>query len=239
MLYDDKRDMVQPMTPWIYNKLYLRDKAGEVHAQLDSGLTFAEDSTFLYLYMLLCKKISIVDACFYHYRYRDASAVHRVDRLLLSKINRIYEILYPVFETYPQYDLLFQLQKWVQVLSCSSMSERMGFDQRVYTPQFVMDTDGLKDKKIILYGAGRVGCDLHRQFEKFSYNEVLWVDKNFAFHQQNGRDVWPPQKIMETVFDVVCIAVESSEMAKQIRSELLKMGVPEEKIDWKPLYKLY
>lgn len=239
MVYDQNRKILQPMIPWIINKLYLRDKVCEVYKKVDRNLTFGEDAVFLYLYMLSSEKIIIDNGYYYHYRYRDDSAVHKEDRDLLFKIDQVYKNLYPVFEEYCEYDLLYQLQKWVQIVTCDSMSKRMGFDNRVYYPRFIADTGKLTGKRIILYGAGRAGQDMYRQLETFGYEIVLWVDKNPIIYRKRGFLVNPPEKINNCFFDVIYVAVEDGKMASVIRKDLVKMGVEKEKIIWNPLLKLY
>ena len=144
-----------------------------------------------------------------------------------------------IFIKYPEYDLLYQLQKWLQILVSISINERMGFDKRVFFPRFMADTNDLSGKKIVVYGAGRAGKDIHRQLEIFGYEIVLWVDKNFEVYQEKGFLVSPPKELSKYYFDVIYIAVENKDMASEIRNELVNIGVENRKIICNPLLKLY
>lgn len=239
MLYDQNKDILYPMSPWLFNKLYIKDKVCEVYKYLDKNLTFGEDVAFLCLYILFCKKMIITDECYYHYRYRESSASRKKDLDSLSKISDVYNNLYPIFIKYPEYDLLYQLQKWLQISVSVAVNERMGFDRRVYFPRFMADTNELSGKKIVIYGAGRAGEDIHRQLEIFRYEIVLWVDKNFEIYQEKGLSVTSPREMSSYNFDLIYIAVENKEMASEIRNELIDMEVENEKIIWNPLLKLY
>ena len=229
-LYDNASNCVQRLTPWIWNKLYNLEKAKIIHSKLDSSLTFAEDSIFLYQYILDCKKIVISDKCFYHYCYRDDSAIHKADSEFLAKVNKVYLELLPIFKKYPQYDLVYQLQSWVKTCVCRSVSDTMNFDDRVSIPQYIIDMKPMIGNKNVIYGAGGVGKALKKQAEYFGYDIVLWVDKQYEKYQQKGFDVASPEIINNIDFDYVIIAVESPSMAEMIREDLALIGVEKDKI---------
>ena len=70
MLYDADLECVQRLTPWGVNKIFRSELVREIYKGLDSDITFAEDSVFLYKYLLHCQSVSIIHQCYYHYRYQ-------------------------------------------------------------------------------------------------------------------------------------------------------------------------
>jgi glycosyltransferase involved in cell wall biosynthesis len=86
MIYDRESNLVQPLTPWIWNKLYVTDIMRNVMNTMNPEIKYAEDSLALYQYLLQCKSIRITHKPLYHYRYREESAIHAADLYAVDKI---------------------------------------------------------------------------------------------------------------------------------------------------------
>ena len=110
-----------------------------------------------------------------------------------------------------------------------AVNGKMGFSSEIQIPEFQLDTDGLGDKKIVLYGAGKAGRDYFRQLTKMGYDVVLWVDSNSA----QMKNVKAPQTILETDCDVILLAVSRPEYVESIKRSLKEIGIGEEKLIWK------
>lgn len=234
MIYDKHTGKSQVFTPWIWNKLYLCDLVKKVYQEMDATIKFAEDSVFLYKYVLHCRSIVIDHQCFYHYRYRKESAIHSVNPCMLMDINRVYLALADDFRNHEAgSDLLFQLQKWVSRTTCLALNYHMGFDERACVPEFIADISGLEGKKIVVYGAGKMGQMAYKQLNRFGYSVVLWVDKAYEDYRGKEMEVMPPEEIHNKEYDVLLIAVSREDVVEKIKDELKGNGVPEEKILWK------
>ena len=234
MIYDSKSEYVQRLTPWIFNKLYKSDLVKEIYGEVNPCITFAEDSVFLYKYLLKCRSVSITHRCYYHYRYRKESAMHVVNQHMLMDINRVYLSLEFDFKKHRLgKSLLFQLQRWIMVMSCRAVNNHMGFCIQAHVMEFIADVSCLRNKKIVLYGAGKVGRDTYAQLKKFHYSIVLWADKNYKLYQNNGMQVASPEEVLSTEYDVIFIAIREKALAERIREELLNKGISDKKIVWK------
>ena len=230
MLYDRESDTLQRLTPWIWNKLYRTEIVRKVYGNLDADNDFAEDAAFLYNYLIISGAVKICHKCFYHYRYRTDSMFHGGNPHMLSDINKAYLALVPGFEKHPlRENLMAQLQRWVSVAAVMAVNGKMGFSSEIQIPEFQLDTDGLGDKKIVLYGAGKAGRDYFRQLTKMGYDVVLWVDSNSA----QMKNVKAPQTILETDYDVILLAVSRPEYVESIKRSLKEIGIGEEKLIWK------
>ena len=161
MIYDFQTDDLQALTPWCVNKLYRRELAKEVIKDVDTRITYAEDSVFLYRYILRCSSVRIMKESFYHYRYRRDSAVHSIDRNMLTNINRVFANLEAAFMGHEmEHVLMRQLQRYVAAMTCIAISVHMGFDSRIVSiPRFLIDTGGIGARRVVLYGAGQTGQD--------------------------------------------------------------------------------
>ncbi len=239
MIYDAEREWVQPLTPWIYNKLYLCKIAKEVYNDMNEQIAYGEDSVFLYKYMLKSKSIYFIDNCLYHYRYRRDSAWHTQNDNILSDINLVYLSLIQDFSKLSQYTLVFQLQRWVAAVVCNAINRHMGFDSRVHIPQFFLDMGELCGKKIVLYGAGKVGKDFYWQLTGSGYHITAWLDQDSIAYQREGLEVYQPEYLKTIDYDVVLIAVKDEITADTITKELILSGVQKTKIYWKKPLAIY
>ena len=96
----------------------------------------------------------------------------------------------------------------------------------------------LKNKRIIVYGAGSVGRDYILQLSAYEdIHIVAWVDKypedyNYAF-----RRVLPLSVLDNAEYDYILVAVRDEALSDQIRSELINdRHIKENLIIWKPIY---
>ena len=92
-----------------------------------------------------------------------------------------------------------------------------------------------RNSEVVLYGAGFVGSILKTQNDIKKYCKItLWVDKKYnQIQKDKDLNVYSPDEISQKRYDYVVIAVEKKKIAMQIKAELRKLGVPEEKIVWK------
>ena len=86
---------------------------------------------------------------------------------------------------------------------------------------------------IVLYGAGKRGQNVFRELQaNHNARVVLWLDKNYANCAHTEMEISAPGKILGTVYDYVLIGVKDEGMIQEIRSDLIKLGVPMAKILW-------
>lgn len=238
MLYDKKTYAFQRFTPWLCNKLFRRELVQAIYYKLDTNIRHTEDAVFVYMYLLKSKSVVITKELLYHYLYRESSVCHSVNESMLMDINRGYLILKDVFAEHDfGKELTYQLQKWVVKSACFAVNNHMGFDLECNIPEFIMNVADLEQKRIVLYGAGKMGRDYKKQLEQFECEVVLWVDKDFGFYQKKGFTVGAPIEIENVDYDVVLIAVSREETALEIGNNLLANGVAKDKVLWrKPMY---
>lgn len=84
-------------------------------------------------------------------------------------------------------------------------------------------------KKVILYGAGRMGYVYRKCLENVDCEIVLWVDKNWEGFV-GPEVISSPSLIMESRFDVILIAIASSSAVEEVSKTLTDMGVDPAKI---------
>ena len=89
-----------------------------------------------------------------------------------------------------------------------------------------------RGSKIIIYGAGVFGRALYEfVMRNHLYNLILWVDKNYEIYQGDGLPVCEIEKINNSNYDYVVIALIKIDVAVQVKEELKKRGIDSEKIE--------
>ena len=96
--------------------------------------------------------------------------------------------------------------------------------------------DRLLEKRLVVYGAGKFGQDLHKRLAEDTEHEVvLWVDKKAdACRKQGMTDVHDVTEIEGVEYDQIVIAVMDNKLAVSIEDELNQLGISREKIIWLP-----
>lgn len=233
MLYADNGNFDDTLAS-IWNKLFRLELVKTFYRELNTSLRYREDTLFVYTYLLRCESIVVTANAYYHYRIREGSAVSSEYRLFLKDVNEIYLYLDSLFSCHAASDVLRpQLQKWIVELSLYGLNEKMGFLEEVKFPIYrIPYQDKLLGKKVVLYGAGKIGREYRRSLLSSQISLVLWVDRSYEKLRQSGLLVDAPSDIQNCVFDYILVAIKEEDMARMIRKELEKMGIAPEKILW-------
>ncbi|ORU00518.1 Glycerol-3-phosphate cytidylyltransferase [Anaerovibrio sp. JC8] len=91
---------------------------------------------------------------------------------------------------------------------------------------------GVLADKIALYGAGHFGRDLYAKLQAKGREVVCWVDRQAEEMQKQGLPVVPVENLRQGGFDQVVIAVKSSEKVREIKDNLVFMGISQTAIFW-------
>ena len=90
-----------------------------------------------------------------------------------------------------------------------------------------------KVKNIILYGAGCEGQGIYRKIIRLGlYNIKAWVDRNWKAKRDEGLLVSPLDAIDDLKYDAVFIAMADEDIVKQVKIDLINMGIDKEKLIW-------
>lgn len=145
----------------------------------------------------------------------------------------VYEELLQRFDTYicldrernVNYAELGKIYKVNKVLSHDAEN-----DTKYQFPFEKLDTQS----KVILYGAGDVGGDYYHFIKKTECCKLIaWIDKKYEQYQRLGLQVHGIEKIAESEYDYIIIAIYNDETAHVICDSLISLGIAKEKILWK------
>ena len=93
-----------------------------------------------------------------------------------------------------------------------------------------------KGCRLVIYGAGNAGRSFVKQILHSQYASVTgWLDQ---YCRDNIYGIWveEPEAVKTMDYDQILIAITEENLAQTIRGNLVKMGVPDGKMIWKPIY---
>lgn len=221
------------ISPSIWSKLFKADLIKNCYDQVPDTCCYGEDLISLSYCFLESKKIVFWRRAFYHYVVRDNSMTNIY---VLEKIVKECEL-------YRQF--IIALSKY-SIGKCLEEKTREYFEyviwnlakklnrESIFMQEYLFgDVDMLKGKRIVLYGAGKVGKDYYTQLCRYPECKiVLWVDKNYCDYHFSFFEVKEVSKIMQCEYDYILIAIKDKNKALQIKNELTKSMVSKEKIIW-------
>lgn len=190
---------------------------------------FADDKVIVYKAILSAKKIYVYHKAFYHGVDRNSSATHIPQANFFIQMQFVYDYLTNYFKTTKYKDVLIkQLNKFVMLSCISNVNMLAGYD--VLPSFFLSNVSQIQGKKILLYGAGKVGKSFYNQIKSVGICDiVLWVDKN---NYDIKKEVYPVTHILDVDYDYLLIAVRDEIFFSKIKEDLLSYGIDPAKIIW-------
>lgn len=218
--------------PSICLKLFRADLIKKSYMQVSNVNQFGEDLINLCICVLESSKVALIDRAYYHYRVRDGSLSHKKN---LSGIKDIFKMYKGICEALDSYDCYQELEGCMDGLLYDKLLDYMaekGFCFQV-EKYFFEDSDILEGKKVIVYGAGRVGRDYYAQMCRYTDCKVVaWMDSqpenyNYPYIRLRGID-----DLDNVEFDLLVIAVKKAGVANEIRNQLIARGIDKNRIYW-------
>lgn len=213
-------------------KLIRKELLWNCLSEVDQRITLGEDAAVTYPMMLKAERVIVLHKAFYFYRMRPESMCHTTDGGIFNKLSLFQQYIKKVFEEYSkEYKLESQLQAYLLNYITKGLREvfsvKMGSLYQMPTG-LLSDTD----RRIVLYGAGKVGKSYYRRLsEEDTVDIVAWVDRGKIGQRIYDHMIENPEIISKAEFDKIIIAVKDWELAEEIRVELEKF-VPKSRILW-------
>lgn len=229
--------------PYSVAKLYVKDMLEEVLNNVDSNIRYAEDKAIVFSLVFQNIKICFMDDIYYHYCVRKGSVCYSGNPDYLIELTIAYKYIKKIFDGQKEREhLLWQLGKWMWIEAKGAINNQLGLitpEKPLYREPYILDPSVFLPikKKVLLYGAGKVGVDYRKQVADCRNIELCgWVDKNYEKCRENGLDVQPVEYIGNSEYDYILVAVNNENVFCEIKEELKGIGVIEDKIIWgKPL----
>lgn len=221
------------MSHTLWSKLFKADLVKTCFLQLPDYQVRGEDLLCVCLCILKSKRIFLDTTVGYHYVMREESVSHKAVIENVIDYGMLYSNLLSVFRRCGKLEIVRdEMGRYFKDLYIKLFAFQLKMDNILFY-QYA-DIDSLRRKKVVLYCAGKVGQDYFTQLSKYcEINIVAWVDKHFENYKFDYREVVGVEKISNFDFDILLIAVLDESVADEIRCELVKNGIQENKIVWK------
>ncbi|MCI8535101.1 MAG: glycosyltransferase [Hungatella sp.] len=218
-----------PISMWAY--LFKTDFAQATMKKLDNKIKTSEDYVFLILSFLNAKSFATISYRGYHYRKNSNSKTHR--------LKNVKELLIPVYKTVDfaimQSNFNFYTKEYLKKKNILHLYH--AFMIKDYK-ELLKNTEGYlfpysevkKGSRIFIYGAGKLGEQLYNAVKgDTDYTIVGVADKNWQSYREQGVDIIAPEEIFCKEYDYIIIAITYVNIRTQVKKELIKIGVPEDK----------
>lgn len=225
--------------PYSVAKLYPREMLGEILENISDEIHYAEDKAIVFSFVFQDINVCFTDAIYYHYCVRNGSACQSENQNYLVELTAFYKYAKKLFEGHREREhLLRQLGKYLLQETIYAVDTKLGlttWDKPICTMPYQLDSSAFfpKKKKVILYGAGKVGADYYKQIKDCMNMELCgWVDKNYKKYQAEELNVQPIEHIQKTEYDYILVAVRKQTIFEEIKKELSAMGISEDAVIW-------
>ncbi len=215
----------------IVNKLIKKGIFQKSYETVPNFMSRGEDfANFVYM-ITYSERIISIDEPLYHYRIRNDSLSHnsnptidsRYDMLTDYIVNQAYNLgLVSSDDIY-----IWALKRKNRLMS--SELRRFGVDIPVYKLPRVSE---LLKKKVIIYGAGKVGQDYYAQLCKYKEIEIVgWVDRNYKSVYIDYYELKPVEQVLKEDFNIIIIAILDEKTRNRIEVDLQRnFGVVKKRI---------
>lgn len=236
----DPKDIVNMMNKTIMNqnhilfslwsKLFEAQMIKNALMAIDNEQNYGEDFLCLCHYLPRAKRIYITSKVFYHYNIIEGSLSHGGWLKTIYYESTLYKEVVALLKEKQLEECIetYRAHYEGNVTYLLENTDTFAIHRNTY---LLGEINRLYHKKIVIYGAGKVGKDYYYQ-AIFSNccRVVAWVDKK----NKDEFNVQNPNVLMNLDFDLLIIAVKDKDVALQIRNELLVNRLVEnsDKIIW-------
>lgn len=200
-----------------------------VQALIDERISIGEDYFFIFISLLQAKTVRIIQEAGYHYQQRSDSITHSFSMEEGVRLKIWYQQLrrYLILENASDGVMKAFLFSTIRLLLMTDYSSLLK-EKRDYLFPF---TKVCKDSRIVIYGLGRMGCALLDVLkESEDYKIVGLVDQKIKKIQNTMLQISDILELQTIEYDYIVIAILDEDIAKNIKRNLIKVGILESKI---------
>lgn len=225
------------ISPSIWSKLFGAELIKKAYSYVPDSQSLGEDIISLCVCLLEADAIVLTTEAYYHYTIRENSLVHCADSIQMVRYTQLYHSLCNVFAQYGQYDRIRKDLNVYMVQLCV-LFLRQACKDTIYMEQYRFpEPDILRDKKIVLYGAGTVGENYYSYFKRTGWCDVVgWIDQSYSERNSVYEMVEGADALDKMEYDLIIVAVKREELSNEIIRMLRAKGIREEKIVWRVPY---
>lgn len=231
VLSNSNADLID-ISPSIWSKLFKAEMIKTAYNKVPDSQSYGEDYICLCAILLKCKSILLLNVTKYHYLIRPTSITNHVKEKKMLRGLHLYECLR---------DLFVKEDCYVQLESALDKNFDRYFlrvvkniwSDRIIQYYYYRDMEKIRGKRVVIFGAGSVGCDYYAQICRYQDCSVVAVfDSKYESYHYDYVQVKSPEELAKIDYDYVIIAVLKQDIADEIKNQLVGLGVLSEKILW-------
>ena len=223
----DSSDMIFAL----WSKLFKADVIKSIFMKLPDEQCYGEDMLCMLNILLDCKRFYMYKQAFYHYRIQEESLSHGKWLDIILEESKLYEQVKKMLmskkgiKKYGGYAKKHYKKRIMYALAQSG-------ENGIIINKYIFESiDVLKDKRVVIYGAGKVGKDYYNQITKYNRCQVVaWVDKEIL-SSTDMLEIIKPEQLQDKEYDILIIAVKSEEIADSIRMELISKSYVKKEVE--------
>lgn len=233
-----KRQKVDLLANSLCVRLFKAEKIKECLYSLPDDLIYGEDMVCMCQYIMRSNKFAILKGAGYHYVQRSTSAMHDKNISHFVKNCKLYEQVLRTFTLSQYYERVKDLMASYLIKEIANIWEDVtGKEIALYE---FPDIHILFGKKVVLYGAGKVGMDYYKQIRRYEQCSIAALaDTYYEKYDYDYVRVVSFNEVKELQWDILVISVLGEEISGQIKSFLIQNGIEKEKIYWCSPRQLY
>lgn len=226
-------DSKDTITPSIWSKLYKAELIKNAYSVVPDNQSFGEDILCLCACILKADTIFLTKNAYYRYIVRENSMSHIMESQNIIKYTGLYVSLCDLFKKFGLYDAMEKILDAFLMRYITSYMSCM-YKGSIYIDRYrFRNIRMLRGKKVVIYGAGRVGQDYYRQIVEYKECTITgWVDQNFSRYQFPYAQVRDITELKTLDYDKIIVAIKNENMADEIIKILSKAGIEKENMMW-------
>lgn len=213
----------------LWSHLFKRNLVLKNQMKISDSIKMGEDVACSLPCYLEAERVAVVKEPLYHYRQFPESMKGSADRRDIMGCKYLY---YYLLERMMEHEHLYEMlkKKVIHVvyydLFCSAYNIFIEGEKNILFPYQIE-----RGKKIVIYGAGVVGRKIYQAVRKNNFCEiVLWVDSRWEMYASSGQEVEDPEELLTAEYDYIVLAIAKEELRIEVKEELLKLGVDNNKL---------
>lgn len=223
------------VSPSIWSKLFKAELIKKSYDEVPEFQSLGEDLINLLVCIIYSNKVSCMNSSYYHYRVRDTSMTHAKTGTVLLQWIRLCQEIENVLKKYGYYDRVKEAftKDWLGVTLCNALVQASEDEFRIQC-YGMSNIQMLFDKKIVLYGAGRIGKDYYSQLSRYARCRLAaWIDINYQNIHYDCAEIADPELLKTLDFDRLVVAVKEQNVAERIMNTLVEdYKIEKEKMVW-------
>lgn len=206
--------------------LFQRELIFKEFDNVDLRVNYGEDGIVLLGYLLSAKKANIGKEYGYYYRKNLNSVTHTHKKSNLESQKYLFRCVTNRFNRENIDCLWYRNVKWLTIINLLYG----GYDAFDDYPGIFPYPRVQRKDKIVIYGFGLLGVELHKWCGRNNVHVMGIVDQQWEEYQKKGMYVKSPDEILSINYDYILIAITKPGVAQKVAESLENIGIPRERI---------